>query len=52
MSHPFARKKAKGWGTGLLLVGQCGRVQFVLEQIPEGLVVDRVVELHFGAFDD
>ena len=24
----------------------------LLEQIPERLVVDRVVELHFGAFDD
>ncbi len=27
-------------------------LQFALEQVPEGLVVDGVVELDFGAFDD
>ena len=24
VSHPFARKKAKGWGTGVCGVGECG----------------------------
>jgi hypothetical protein len=26
VSHPFARKKAKGWGTGLLLLGESERM--------------------------
>jgi hypothetical protein len=49
LSHPFAREKAKGWGTGHLFVA---RMRNGLEEVPEGLVVDGVVELDFRAFDD
>jgi hypothetical protein len=33
LSHPFARKKAKGWGTVDLWMDESGKCAFVLSQV-------------------
>jgi hypothetical protein len=33
LSHPFARKKAKGWGTVDLWMDESGTSDFVLSQV-------------------